>query len=93
MKALGAFFVGWFRESFIALDQAVNAIVMPLFTWTVGMSDETLSARSYRMNRDGKFWGFLMYPIDLLFFWQGPNHCANAYRKERERANLPPEYR
>ncbi len=31
--------------------------------------------------------------IDLLFFWQGPNHCRNAYIKEFERKNYPDEYR
>ena len=31
--------------------------------------------------------------IDLLFFWQGPGHCKNAYIKEFERKNYPEEYR
>ena len=31
--------------------------------------------------------------IDLLFFWQGPGHCKNAYIKELERKNYPDEYR
>ena len=30
--------------------------------------------------------------IDLLFFWQGPDHCRNAYVKEFERKNYPTEY-
>ena len=32
-------------------------------------------------------------PINLLFFWQGPGHCRNAYIKEFERKNYPSEYR
>lgn len=34
-----------------------------------------------------------MRPIDLLFFWQGPGHCKNAYIKEFARKNYPDEYR
>lgn len=38
--------------------------------------------------------GKLFMPlIDLLFFWQGPGHCKNAYIKEFERKNYPDEYR
>ena len=33
-----------------------------------------------------------MKPINLLFFWQGPDHCYKAYLKERARKNLPDEY-
>ena len=38
--------------------------------------------------------GKLFMPlIDLLFVWQGPGHCKNAYIKEFERKNYPDEYR
>ena len=71
----------------IALDQLLNALLF-------GYADETLSARCYRAHRDGKVFGKLfMRPIDLLFFWQGPGHCKNAYIKEFERKNYPEEYR
>ena len=51
------------------------------------------ATRCYRAYRDGKILGELfMRPIDLLFFWQGPNHCRNAYIKEFERQNYPSEY-
>ena len=44
--------------------------------------------------RDGNILGRLtMKPINLLFFWQGPGHCKNAYIKEFERKNYPDEYR
>ena len=80
-------------QVFIAVDQVANALIPPLFG-TLSYADETLSARSYRAHRDGKLFGKLtMKPIDLLFFWQGPEHCKNAWRKEIERRNLPPEYR
>lgn len=70
----------------LALDQLANVVFFN------GSPDETMSATSYRMNRDGRFWGFLMHPIDLLFFWQGPRHCYNAYKKELARVQYPTEY-
>lgn len=80
-------------QCFIAFDQLVNALIPPL-DGTVSYADETLSARAYRAHRDGKILGRVFMPvIDLLFFWQGPNHCRNAYIKEFARANHPSEYR
>lgn len=81
------------QQLFIAADQLVNALIPPL-DGTVSWADETLSARCYRAHRDGRILGkLLMRPIDLLFFWQGPGHCRNAYIKEFERKNYPDEYR
>lgn len=81
------------QQLFIAADQLLNALIPPL-DGTVSYADETLSARAYRAHRDGKLFGRLfMRPIDLLFFWQGPNHCKNAYIKEFARKNCPEEYR
>lgn len=83
----------WGVQVFLALDQLVNVLVPPI-DGTVGYADETLSARAYRAHRDGKILGKLfMRPIDLLFFWQGPGHCKNAYIKEFDRQNYPSEYR
>lgn len=82
----------YFEQVFIALDQLANALIPPL-DGTVSYADETLSARSYRAHRDGKVLGKLtMGPINLLFRWQGPDHCKNAYRKEFDRKNYPTEY-
>ena len=82
----------YFEQVFIAADQLVNALIPPL-DGTISYADETLSARSYRAYRDGKVFGRLfMRPIDLLFFWQGPGHCKNAYIKEFARKNYPSEY-
>lgn len=83
----------WWVQVFLALDQLVNVLIPPL-DGTIGYADETLSARAYRAHRDGKILGKLfMRPIDLLFFWQGPGHCRNAYIKEFDRQNYPSEYR
>ena len=80
-------------QVFIAVDQLANALIPPL-DGTVSYADETLSARSYRAHRDGKILGKITMPvINLLFFWQGPDHCKNAYIKEFERKNYPDEYR
>ena len=86
LKAYGA-------QVFIAADQLLNALIPPI-DGTLSYADETLSARSYRAHRDGKLFGKITMPvIDLLFFWQGPGHCKNAYIKEFERKNYPEEYR
>ena len=83
----------WGMQVFLALDQLCNALIPPI-DGTVGYADETLSARCYRAHRDEKIMGKLFMPlIDLLFFWQGPGHCKNAYIKEFERKNYPDEYR
>ena len=58
----------------LALDQLANVVLCN------GSPDETMSAASYRMHRDGRFW------------WQGPNHCRNAYLKELARVQYPDEY-
>ena len=80
------------EQIFIAVDQLANALIPPL-DGTVRYADETLSARSYRAWRDGKILGRLtMRPINALFFWQGPDHCKNAYIKEFARKNYPTEY-
>lgn len=76
----------WLYQNLIALDQLVNTLLG-------GMADETLSARAYRMERDGhKYWGWTAGAINALFFWQ-TDHCLGAYRDETERRQLPPEFR
>jgi hypothetical protein len=80
------------QQVLIAFDQLVNALIPPFVT--LSWSDETLSARTFRAASRGKVVGRVAMPvIDLLFRWQGPEHCKNAYRKEKERRGLPPEYR
>ena len=80
------------KQVLIALDQLVNAAIPP-FTGSVGYADETLSARSYRSHRDGRWAGKLTMPIiNLLFFWQGKDHCKQAWISEMKRKNMPAEY-
>ena len=79
--------MNYFIRVLLALDQLANVVLCN------GEPDETMSAASYRMHRDGRFWGFMMPMIDFLFIWQGPNHCRNAYLKELARVQYPAEYR
>lgn len=74
-------------RTLLAIDQLLNVVLCN------GSPDETMSAASYRMHRDGRFWGFMMPVIDLMFWWQGPNHCKNAYLKELAHTQYPAEYR
>lgn len=69
----------------IAIDQLLNAILG-------GWADETLSARFYRLKRDGKPGAFMADVTDALFFLQ-ENHCALAYAEEKRRLQYPAEYR
>lgn len=65
------------RQILIAVDQLLNTLLG-------GWADETLSARAWR--------GGWHRPIDTIFFWQR-QHCYNSYLSERNRAQMPPEYR
>lgn len=67
----------------VAFDQLLN-------TLTGGYADETLSARMHRKALKGTTWPEKV--IDKLFFWQKA-HCREAYESERQRNQLPPEYR
>lgn len=70
----------WIKQVLIALDQLANAFLK-------GWADETLSSRAHREKRVNteRF-------INLLF-WREPDHCRKAYLSERERLQLPPEFR
>lgn len=67
------------KQIAIAFDQLLNALLG-------GMADETLSARAHRTQSP------LERYIDALFFWQA-DHCFESYLSEKERKQLPPEYR
>lgn len=82
-----------FTQLFIVVDQLANVVFGNPFskqTW----ADETMSSRCGRMHHR---WPYKIYRwvIDNLLFgwWQGPNHCVNAYKKERTRYHSPPELR
>ena len=83
-------FIHGLIQLFISVDQLLNVLSNPfsLETW----SDETLSARCGRLGHRNpyKFWRVV---IDGLFFWQGPDHCVNAHKKEMARYNSPPATR
>lgn len=68
------------KQILIAIDQLANTVIG-------GWADETLSSRAWREKRRS-----LVVFIDCLFFWE-KNHCENSYISERERIQLPPEFR
>lgn len=74
------------KQIFIALDQLANTILG-------GYADETLSARAWRTENDGKIFGKIFRPIiDIIFFWD-PNHCYESYISEVTKRQFPREYR
>lgn len=68
------------KQILIAIDQLANAIIG-------GWADETLSSRAWREDRRR-----LVAVIDFMFFWEN-NHCKASYISERQRLQLPPEFR
>lgn len=74
------------NQFLIAFDQLINTMIG-------GYADETLSARAWRADRDGKILGKIFRPtIDFLFFFD-PQHCFGSYLAEYERKQFPREYR
>lgn len=71
------------KQLLIAIDQALNSL-------SGGMADETLSARCWRC-RDRQPYKFLQPVIDRLFFDR--EHCKKSFESEKNRSQLPPEYR
>jgi hypothetical protein len=75
----------------IGIDQLLNVLSNPLSdeTW----ADETLSSRCGRLGHRNpyKFWARI---IDAIFQpFQGPNHCRNAFEKEKTGYHMPPALR
>jgi len=74
----------------VALDQLANALLF-------GHADETLSARAWRTDQDGKLFGKITRPvIDILALivtlgWD-KHHCRTAYESEVSRKQLHPTY-
>ena len=84
MKLLRA--IGWYVFNvWVAIDQLGTALLG-------GWPDETLSSYAWRLEKQGKFFGFTRRIIDWLFFWQ-QDHCYNAMLAEQERRQLPSELR
>jgi hypothetical protein len=78
-------------QLFIAFDQLLNVVSNPFSTQT--WADETISSRCGRLGHRYPY-KFYKVVIDAMFYpFQGPNHCINAYEKEKRRYNFPPEMR
>lgn len=71
----------------IAVDQLGNAALG-------GTPDETLSARAWRTEQDGKLFGKFFRPIidTLALIFLDFNHCENSYLSEINRKQLPGHY-
>ncbi|OXE36894.1 MAG: pseudouridine synthase [Phenylobacterium zucineum] len=70
----------------IALDQLINVVICN------GEPDETMSSVAYRMEQQGRFWGFMRPVIDLLFRPFQKDHCRLAYESEKLKLQLSPEF-
>ena len=69
----------YFKNLLVGIDQLGNAIL-------AGYPDETMSSRAYRMQVQGKWFGWTAEAIDYLFY---PGHCKDAYEAERARLEVP----
>lgn len=79
-------------QIWLVIDQALNVILLNPFS-KQSWADETISSRCGRLGDryPYKFWKAV---IDAFFHpFQGPNHCVNAYNKEKARYNFPPDMR
>lgn len=71
----------------IAVDQVGNTLLG-------GSPDETLSARAWRSESNGKMLGMAFRPlIDALFCMVESNHCEKSFIAELKKMQLPKEYR
>lgn len=72
----------YIKNNLIAFDQQLNTLLG-------GYPDETLSSRSYRLDKKGKILGKVFRPlIDMIFFWQ-EKHCFESYISELNRKQFP----
>ena len=76
----------YFRSLIISVDQLFNTLFG-------GWPDETFSARCWRCKYEWP-WRFIRPELDCLF-WpiDGKGHCYQAWLNERERRQMPVEYR
>lgn len=75
------------KHLLIALDQLTYVVI----TLGAGLPDETMSAAAYRMERNGKPFGFMRPIIDALL-WFDTDHCHQAYLSEVGKKQLPEGY-
>ena len=76
------------KQTLIALDQLINTFIKG------GYADETISARCYRQRNDPA-WGIWVGRIDWIFLvmLNEYSHCFQSYLNEKQRSQLPEEYR
>ena len=77
--------MSYFLRLALAIDQLLNVLLCN------GEPDETMSSAAWRMERDGRFWGFLRPVIDTLFWFQ-PEHCRLSYEAELLRQQYAKEF-
>jgi hypothetical protein len=78
--------VNYILRILIALDQFLNVVICN------GEPDETMSSACYRMERDGRFWGFMRPVIDTVFRPWMTDHCRRAYEAEVLRQQYSKEF-
>lgn len=75
----------YLKNVLIGIDQLVNTLLG-------GYPDETMSARAYRLEYNGKLIGKILRPIiDCIMFWDD-NHCKESYESEVLKKQLPKDY-
>ena len=67
----------------IALDQLAYVLI----TLGHGDPDETMSSAAWRMERQGRFFGFTRPLIDGLFRPLEKDHCRKAWESEQNEHN------
>jgi hypothetical protein len=73
---------------------AIDQLAWVILTLGKGYPDETISAASWRMERQGKIAGRVLRPlIDLLFLPIERDHCRLSFESEVRGAQLPDYYR
>lgn len=77
--------MNYFLRLALAIDQLLNVLICN------GEPDETMSSVAWRMERDGRLWGFMRPVIDTLFWFQ-PNHCRCSYEAELLRQQYADEF-
>jgi hypothetical protein len=82
------------KQRLLNLLVAVDQLLWVTLTFGEGMPDETISAASYRMEREGRPSGKLLRPLlDVLFSPFERDHCRLSFESELRGTQLPPEYR
>lgn len=72
---------------------AIDQLAWVILTLGKGYPDETISAASWRMERQGKIAGRILRPlVDALFRPLESDHCRKSFESERRGAHLPDYY-